>query len=291
MGWRAWMHRLLRRRQREPVPPPVEVPSPPLPSPASPFAYPWAYALDVGRVRKENQDALMGLEFTLALDRGTLRVALFGIADGMGGHQGGKMASRLALRVAFAEVVRGLLTEGDTVPVLEILERGIGAANEAVWEKALDQESDMGTTLTLALVMPGQVAIAHVGDSRAYLWGPQLGLVRLTQDHSLVARLVEIGQLTPEAAQAHPNRNVLYRSVGQHPEVEADVEVFPTEGATRLLLCSDGLWGEVSEERLEALLAEIPDPWTVVRRLTEEANRAGGEDNISAVLVNLEDAP
>jgi serine/threonine protein phosphatase PrpC len=146
--------------------------------------------------------------------------------------------------------------------------------------------SDMGTTCTAALLLGQALYIAHVGDSRAYLRDAG-GLRVLTNDHSTVGRLIEMGQLEPSAARDHPLRNQLYRTIGQQREVQVDFVYQPLGNSTHLLLCSDGLWGMVADADLEEVLTTHLWPQDACNELIKRANLAGGEDNISAVVVTL----
>src|SRR5205807_3980823 len=147
----------------------------------------------------------------------------------------------------------------------------------------------MGTTLTAAYVDDSELAIAHVGDSRAYLFRDG-SLKRLTQDHSLVDELVRRGKLTEEQAAEHPQRSIITRALGPEPTVEIDTWTYPVRAGDVLLLCSDGLTSMVPEERLEHILASAPDLNAAAQALIDEANSAGGRDNITVVLSRIEDA-
>ena len=156
------------------------------------------------------------------------------------------------------------------------------AANQAVHE----QVQGGGTTLTCALILGNRAYLAHVGDSRAYLFADDR-LRQITRDHSLVDRLVELGQITPGEAMHHPQRNVLYRAVGQGDQLEVDayVELLPSSSQYRLLLCSDGLWGSIQDDQLTQVLRMAATPQEACDRLIEAANAGGGKDNITAVVV------
>ena len=156
----------------------------------------------------------------------------------------------------------------------------VQAANFAVYQQA----PEAGTTLTMALIFGHKAYVAHVGDSRAYVFN-QSTLRQVTQDHSLVARLVELGQATPEEALTHTHRNVLYRAIGQAGSLEVDTYLQPFPVGSGLLLCSDGLWGLVSDDELSDILTYARTPQDAVEQMVETANRKGGDDNITAVLV------
>jgi protein phosphatase len=231
-------------------------------------------ATDVGRVRGHNEDAYL-------VDDG---LGLVAVADGMGGHQAGEVASAIAL-----EALRAAVTSGEGI------RDAVTSANEAVYEKSTSDERlrGMGTTLTAAtLAAGGTLLLGHVGDSRAYVLRNGT-LRRVTTDHSLVEELIQAGELSEEEAEADPRRSMITRALGIEPDVEVDV--YPTQvlGGDRLLLCSDGLTGMVGERDIEAALREEHDPSAAAHRLVDAANRAGGIDNITVLVVDVvdDDAP
>src|SRR5215210_1358333 len=227
---------------------------------------------DTGRVRANNQDSM--------LEEGTL----FAVADGMGGHTGGEVASSVAV-----QALREYREEG--------LTRAVKLANRAVWARADDEPGlrGMGTTMTaLSLVPAGTdddgdvLLIANVGDSRTYLFRDG-ELTQVTQDHSLVEDLVREGQITEAEARIHPQRNILTRVLGNEPDVEVDeFPVIPVAG-DRYLLCSDGLFNELEDDRIAAVLRRIADPGEAARELVRLANEGGGRDNITVVVVDVVD--
>lgn len=221
---------------------------------------------DIGQVREGNEDAIL------------INDPLYAVADGMGGHRGGEVASNLALQTVeqmFAER-QGTLTEQ------------VERANRAVFERSQSDRdvSGMGTTLTAALIEGGAVRLAHVGDSRAYLFrGGKLQL--LTEDHTLVHRMVVEGEITETEAENHPHRSVLTRALGVEGDVRVDETNVAVQEGDRLLLCTDGLTGMLSEDQIESILQDVRDPQEAVDRLVREANRAGGIDNITAVIIDF----
>ena len=222
---------------------------------------------DVGRVRSGNEDSFMVHE------------PLFAVADGMGGHQGGEVASNLALETL--QKASGPDDLADTVR----------EANRAVYEKAAGNPrlAGMGTTLTAVIVETEQAfRLAHIGDSRLYLLRDGK-LDRITTDHTVVERLVGEGRLTPAEAEIHPQRNILTRALGVDAEVEVDEERVDVRVGDRLLLCSDGLTGMVEDEEIHRILAEQGDPQAAADLLVEAANTAGGQDNITAVVIDVAD--
>ena len=245
-------------------------------------------ASDVGQMRHHNEDVLLTLETSQLGDQVTDTLGWFALADGMGGHESGEKASALAVRVVthslLTEILRSYLfseTRDASQPSLsEVLVNAVQAANKAVHDKV----PDGGTTLTCALVLGSRLYLAHVGDSRAYLFAGDK-LRQITRDHSLVDRLVELGQISSDEALKHPQRNVLYRAVGQGEALEVDTYVEPLPGSYRLLLCCDGLWGMVSDDQLTQVVRSAPTPQEACDRLVELANVAGGKDNITVAVV------
>jgi protein phosphatase len=228
-------------------------------------------ATDTGRQRRANEDSLLA------------RSPLFVVADGMGGAQAGEVASRLAVDV-FEE---GL---GDTTEPESGLAERAGAANARIHELSHSnaEHAGMGTTLTAVYVAPEEVAIAHVGDSRAYRLRAS-ELVRLTDDHSLVDELLRQGKITPEEAVDHPQRSVITRALGPEPSVEVDTRSYSARAGDVYLLCSDGLTTMLPEERVAELMRSHPRLRDAGEALIAAANEAGGRDNITVVLFRLED--
>lgn len=223
---------------------------------------------DVGRVRASNQDALVVSE----------AMQLYGVADGMGGHNGGETASAGARD----EVIRSL--QGKT-PSLEALRAAVKAANAALFKQQQEDESlsGMGTTLSLIWLSERFAYLGHVGDSRVYRM--QDGkLSQLTDDHSLVGELVRAGYLTPEQAEHHPNKNVITRAVGTEEDIDVDMAVEERRRGDLWLVCSDGLHGMLSDEKMEAILS-VNTPEAAAKLLMEAALKAGGRDNISLVIL------
>jgi protein phosphatase len=208
----------------------------------------------------------------------------------MGGHQSGEIASSLAVRTVAHYVLNrfylSFLTSEvrDTAqPALnELLVDAVRAANEAV----ATQVPGGGTTLTCALAMGSRVYLAHVGDSRAYVIADG-EMSQITHDHSLVDRLVELGQLTRDEAAIHPQKNVLYRAVGQRGVLEVDTYAHSIPQGGRLLLCSDGLWGLVGDAEMMEVILNASSSQGACEELVDAANQAGGRDNITIVLAEL----
>jgi protein phosphatase len=222
-------------------------------------------ATDIGRVRERNEDSIL------------VNPPLYVVADGMGGHRGGQVASQVAL-----ETMEELATEGSG-PLADHVRR----ANRAVWDRSVEDErlSGMGTTLTAARIDGGSALIAHVGDSRAYLFRDGM-LRQLTTDHTLVDRMVKSGEITEAEAEVHPHKNVLTRALGTDDQVEVDEDSIALLDGDRLVICSDGLTGMVTEDQIQAILDNSDHPQQAADRLVKAANRAGGIDNISVVVLD-----
>jgi len=226
---------------------------------------------DTGRQRRENED------------NAYVCAPVFVVADGMGGAQAGEVASRIAIET-FEE---GLPESGS--PEERLADR-VRDANHRIYDRSRAEHGreGMGTTLTAAYLDDARLAIAHVGDSRAYLFRDG-ELTRLTQDHSLVDELVRQGKLTAEQAAEHPQRSIITRALGPEPEVEVDTWTYPVRAGDIVLLCSDGLTSMVSEQRIKQILDDAANLDAAADRLIEEANEAGGRDNITVVLCRVEE--
>jgi PPM family protein phosphatase len=226
---------------------------------------------DTGRQRRGNEDSMF------------VSPPVFVVADGMGGAQAGEVASRIAVE-AFKQ---GLPDSG---PPEEQLATRVREANTRIYERARSEQqlAGMGTTLTAAYIVDAHIAIAHVGDSRAYLYRDG-SLTRLTRDHSLVEELVLEGKLTEEQAAEHPQRSIITRALGPERSVQVDTWRYPGRGGDVLLLCSDGLTSMVPEERISEVLGSAANLRDAADRLIDEANDAGGRDNITVVLFRLEE--
>jgi len=250
----------------------------------------FAVLRDIGRQRRENQDSGFGMLASLPREGADLPLGLFVVADGMGGHEAGGLASRLAVHAVAESVVSQFMLpvmEDNTTTVLQTLMiEAVQYANQVIWEYAQQHGTDMGTTCTAALLVGRALYVAHVGDSRAYLL-EHGQLQQITTDHSMVARFVELGQITPEQAHTHPQRNQLYRAIGQQPDVVVDFVYQPIGMASHLLLCSDGLWGMLTEAQLTHIMQHTIWPQDTCRELIARANLAGGEDNITAIVVTF----
>jgi protein phosphatase len=228
-------------------------------------------------VRRANQDAVMA------------NGSLFAVADGMGGHRGGEVASGIAA---------GHLRIIERVSSVTELEAAVIFANGMIRERAAADPNltGMGTTIVALGVLSGgrpdsqlQIGAINVGDSRLYVH--EVGMLsQVSIDHSLVAELTRAGQLTEEEALRHPQRNVVTRALGAEAHVNVDSWVLPARLGQRYLMCSDGLINEVSDSTVESVLGEYDDPETAARQLVDLANRSGGRDNITVLIVDVVDA-
>jgi serine/threonine protein phosphatase PrpC len=227
---------------------------------------------DVGRLRTTNEDSFVVDD----------RLALYAVADGMGGHRAGEVASATALEALRAAVASG-----------QALDASIVLANSAVFQKAATDAalSGMGTTLTaVAIVGESTLLIGHVGDSRAYRIRDGM-IAQLTEDHSLVQELVREGRISQAEAEVHPQRAIVTRALGIEPEVEVDLYTVDARTNDRILLCSDGLTGMLHDDEMLAIAAVESDPRVAADRLVDAANEAGGEDNITVLIVDVLEAP
>lgn len=239
--------------------------------PTMPRSY--AARSDVGSVREHNEDSYL------------VKTPLFVVADGMGGHEAGEVASNIAVTTMEAHAPKSTSPEALAAAVIK--------ANEAVLRGAQDGtgKPGMGTTLTAAFVFEDEATIAQVGDSRAYLLHDGQ-LQRITRDHSLVADLIEQGRLTEAEARFHPQRSVITRALGSDPHMQPDLYTMHIEEGDRLLLCSDGLCSMISDEDIEEILLDNPAPAHACDALVEEAIIAGGLDNVTVIVIDpLGDPP
>ena len=230
-------------------------------------------ATDVGLVRSNNQDRLLVAD------------PLFAVADGMGGAAAGEVASATAIEgMASAFEAAGRSTEESLIDAAR-------SANRAVWEQAESNPDmrGMGTTLVaLALLEDGRIGAVNVGDSRLYLYRDG-SLRQITSDHNLVSELVAEGRISKEEAEVHPRRNIMTRALGVDPDVPVDIFVEDPTAGDRFLLCSDGLPRELRDDHIASLLSRLADPGEAAKELVEEAKRRGGNDNITVVVVDIED--
>jgi serine/threonine protein phosphatase PrpC len=243
----------------------------------------------IGKQRDHNEDSLFTFSVTVGGESHRAPLGLFVVADGMGGHQYGEVASSTAVRTMASYLLKrfhAYLVNSDGAmedPLQEMMRAAIDEAQRAVVKAA----PGSGTTLTAALVLGQQMTIGHVGDSRACIIRPDGRIDVLTRDHSLVKRLEELGQISSEEAAAHPQRNVLYRALGQGEVLEPDVFTTPFPQPGYLLICSDGLWSVLPENRMFDIIHDAPTLQQACQSLIGAANDSGGPDNISVILAQL----
>jgi serine/threonine protein phosphatase PrpC len=256
-----------------------------------------AQPLDVGvgwnvgitRRSSPNEDSVVVLQGTCTFHGRLVPFGLFVVADGMGGHDYGQEASRIAIQSMMQMVVQNLVMSNQLVDetLRDILVQGVEWANEAIFQRGQEWQKEMGTTLTAALLVEEKAYVVNVGDSRTYIFREGFGLTQITRDHSLVARLVANGEITPEEVYTHPERNKVYRSLGRREQVEVDWYTLNVCAHDRLLLCSDGLWEMVRDPEIERLLRYETNPTRVSNLLIQAALQGGGSDNVSAVVVRV----
>jgi PPM family protein phosphatase len=239
---------------------------------------------NIGQVRSHNEDNVhlwSGDNLVLAI-----------VADGMGGAAAGEEASRIAVETIATELgisPSAPLTQPDIAE--SALSSAVLEANRMIMQEAVDHPSNkgMGTTVTMVFINGNEARFAHVGDSRAYLVHQNGTITQITSDHSFVQALVEANHITPEQAETHPMRNVLYRALGQTKELDVDTYVAQLKIGDRLVLCSDGLTGHVRAPEIAKMVAASDNPVTISQQLVALANKRGGEDNISVIVIIVSD--
>lgn len=276
------------------VPPEPEGAPASAPAPATGWRLVVGQASHPGKVRELDEDSVLAVTMTGIYESVVApTLGLFIVADGMGGHEGGEVASKLAVQVIAQHILQRIIwpeLQGDVL-LLETLDEQIREAfqqaSKAIYELRRQRGSDMGTTVTMALVRNGLALIANVGDSRTYVWAAE-GLLQLTRDHSLIADLIAAGQEPPEAIYTHPQRSLIYRNLGDSPTVEVDLFTLELEPGFRLILCCDGAWEMIRNEGIEEIMLQEQDPQRAAEMIVKWANDAGGDDNISAIVVGVE---
>jgi protein phosphatase len=251
------------------------------------------YLSDVGEVRDVNEDSVLVLQLaTLCESRHQPGLTFLAVADGIGGHDAGEVASRTAVHQLAMELLNGLfsLASGDEDVLAATLKDKLTVAvyntNLRLAELRHSKQSDMGCTLTAALVMNDIALVANVGDSRTYYWRDGR-LNQVTQDHSLIASLVTAGLARPEEIYTHEHKSVIYRSLGYKTELELDLFEIRLLPGDRLILCSDGLWELARDPQIAEIIVSHPDPQAACRELVRQANANGGLDNVSVIVANV----
>jgi len=244
----------------------------------------------IGKQREHNEDSVLALTTTISGSAESIPFGLYVVADGMGGHQFGEVASNAAVRIMGGNIMKkfhsylfNLPTQTLQDSLQELMEISITEAHQYVQREA----PGSGTTVTAALVLGQQVTIAHVGDSRAYSVYPDGRVDPITRDHSLVKRLEELGHLSKDEAANFPHRNVLIRALGQGEALEADIFTVPFPQTGYLMICSDGLWGVIDEKDIYRSILDAPNLHRACQNMVDAANAAGGPDNITVILAQM----
>jgi protein phosphatase len=250
-----------------------------------------SHAQSVGIVREDNEDSLFALSGMNAGDSEQHNFGLFVVADGMGGHQKGERASTIAAQSVarvvgsyiFSKILEEIQESYDNKQLMDLMRSALIAANADV----MNGVPGGGTTLTALLLMGPNAIVGHVGDSRAYMMDSGK-LLQLTKDHSLVQKLYDLGEITSTGVENHPRRNILLRAVGQGDILEVDVCEQYVEPGSIFLLCTDGLWGCMEEEDILTIMMDSSNLQEACDNLTKEANKAGGLDNITSLIVKYD---
>jgi protein phosphatase len=268
---------------------------------------------DVGLVRELNEDSILALNLTQYYESVQTQIGLYIVSDGMGGEAAGEVASRVSVRGVAEWVTEKLISaslkstheekiaaptktgglrlavaDGNEMATTEMLRQAVIHANREVlaYSRANPDERGLGATLTVAMIVGEVLTIAHVGDSRCYLLSGDR-LEQLTEDHSLVQRMVNTGNLTRSEARMHPYRNVIYRSIGADEQIEIDIIRRKLSSGDTILLCSDGLNGMLNDDQIRDILMVNPEPYSAAKELVVAANAGGGEDNTSVIVVRI----
>ncbi|MBM3183477.1 MAG: Stp1/IreP family PP2C-type Ser/Thr phosphatase [Chloroflexi bacterium] len=248
------------------------------------------FSWDKGLLRELNEDSILCTSFALRTHLGVVTAGLFAVADGMGGHNAGEIASDLATRTIHTECVANLFSQ-HPAPPLSILASAFDKANSSIFESSSDSElKGMGTTLTAALVIGEDLYLAHIGDSRCYIINAR-ETIQVTKDHSVVQQLVDAGAITSEQARNHPRRNEITRVLGYSREVVPDLHHIKLYAGDNILFCSDGLHGVLPVNEIAETVLGSPNPDQACADLTAQANLAGGPDNISVIIVKPANLP
>jgi serine/threonine protein phosphatase PrpC len=244
----------------------------------------------IKRKHKPNEDSLFAMQGARTHNSEPQQFGLFVVADGMGGHANGQDASRRAIQTIIDFMLPRVTSSEpmDDNAFLQLMNDGVQNANQAVHDRNAELRADMGTTMTAALVVGATAYVANVGDSRTYLYREGQGLSKVTNDHSVVASLVEAGIIQPDDIYTHPKRNQIYRSLGEKEMVEVDTFTVELQPGDKLLLCSDGLWDMVRDPLIQQVLSKpASDPNKTGQELIKAALEGGGEDNVSVIVAQF----
>ena len=272
-----------------PEPPPTKIPAPKPILRRQREALTYGIASDPGVVRDNNEDACFGMQWhSITVDERP-DFGLFVVADGMGGHLDGERASGVAVQTLAAEMLDSIyvpmlknFNAGSSPTILEALINASEMANQAVIKRV----PGGGTTLSAVTIVGNLAYLVHVGDSRAYLLH-EGKIEQLTTDHTLVQRLIEMNELTPAEAEHYPQKNVLYRAIGQNEQLKMERLIRTLPPASKVLICTDGLWDLVEDESIESVTAEAKTPQEACDRLVRLAKERGGTDNISVIVFRV----
>lgn len=242
------------------------------------------YSWDTGLARKLNEDSVFCSTFEISTHAAKVSAGLFAVADGMGGHSAGEVASNIAIKSFCSGVMAGLL-ELSPAPPLAILSDAFSKANSSVLAASREKSLEgMGTTLTCALVIGPDLYVAHVGDSRCSIINDR-EMLQVTTDHSVVQKLVDEGLITPEEALSHPRKNEITRVLGYYADTRPDLVHVKLYAGDNILLCSDGLCGVLPAAAIAETVLAAASPDLACSDLAAQANAAGGPDNISAIVI------
>ena len=241
---------------------------------------------DVGRTRKIDEDSILTADLSFGVNSESSKFLLLAVADGMGGHAKGEEASKIALNAISRSVIPDLLND---TPFTELLEKGIQNANQDILDYTTKhpESRGMGTTSVCAIVKGNEVNLANVGDSRAYVISDD-EIRRVTKDHSYVQSLVDAGKITEEESREHPQKNVIERAVGIDTSIEADTMRLTLGSDESLLLCCDGVIAHLPDDDIHKIIRDSPDPQTACQEIVDMANKRGGSDNISLIILSSE---
>ena len=248
------------------------------------------YSWDMGLTRKLNEDSIFCGTFDINTHLEKISAGLFAVADGMGGHSAGEIASSLAIKNFCSEVMAGLLERSAASP-LTTLSDAFSRANNSVLAASREKSLEgMGTTLTCALVLGPDMYVAHIGDSRCSIINSRETL-QVTRDHSVVQKLVDTGIITPDEALSHPRKNEITRVLGYYPDAKPDLLHVKLYAGDNILLCSDGLCGVLPTAVIAKTVLAAGSAQQACGELAEQANLAGGPDNISAIIIKPSNLP
>jgi len=248
------------------------------------------YSWDTGLARKLNEDSIFCGTFDISTHTEKVSAGLFAVADGMGGHSAGEIASSIAIKTFCPEVISGLLGQSPASP-LAIMSDAFSKANSLILAASREKSREgMGTTLTCALVIGHDMYIAHVGDSRCSIINSR-EMLQVTKDHSVVQTLVDAGLITPDEALSHPRKNEITRVLGYYADTIPDLLHVKLYAGDNILLCSDGLCGVLSAGRMAATVLAADSAEQACSDLAGQANLAGGPDNISAIIIKPSNLP